>query len=37
MRFYYSVYKYNWSEVDILGMDDYIQLYLFQIHFSQLK
>ena len=34
MRFCCSVYKHNWSEVDIWGMDDYIQLYLFQIHFS---
>ena len=29
MIFYGSVYKHNWSEVDIWDMDDYIQLYLF--------
>ena len=29
MRFYCSVYKHNWSEVGIWGMDDYVDLYLF--------
>ena len=29
MIFYCSVYKHNWSEIDIWGMGDYIQLYLF--------